>query len=92
MRGQGTTTQQILNAPKDALFIWMHGDTYYPKGLARKLGREDLEIVGPDFLDWKKWRGRIFTGVVVDHAAELTDRQHEALTEILCYKIQTDKT
>jgi len=74
-RGDGATTRQMLAAPKGAIFVWVHGDLSYPRQLARKHGREDLEIVAPSFFEGDRWMGRTFSGIVIDHAANLTDRQ-----------------
>jgi hypothetical protein len=66
-RGTGRTTKLILSAPKNSLFIWCNGHLSYPKSLAKNLERDDLEIVSPGFLMSDKWRGRIFSGIVIDH-------------------------
>lgn len=68
MRGSGRTTRQMLDAPKDAVFIWCNGILQYPRQLAVKHGRSDLHIVGPEWLEDYKYVGRPLTGVVVDHA------------------------
>jgi hypothetical protein len=44
--------------------------------LAQKLGRADLRIESPTWLE-ESWLGLELTGVVVDHAARLTDRQRD---------------
>lgn len=83
-RGTGATTQQMEAAPKGAVFIW-YGHTDYAVQLARKIGREDLQIKSPAWIE-DRWRGVPLTGVVVDHAARLTDRQGDgfqgALTRV----------
>ena len=81
-RGEGTTTQQMEGAPKGAIFVWCNGHTDYAVRLARKIGREDLQIKSPTWLD-DGWRGVTLTGIVVDHAARLTDRQRDLLQEAL---------
>lgn len=75
MRGDGKTTRQIESAQHGAVFIWVSSDTHYPKILAEKLGRPDIEIVGPEWL-YNGWRGRTLSGVVLDHAASMTDEQY----------------
>lgn len=84
-RGEGTTTRQMKEAPKGAVFVWCTGHIDYPILLARKIGREDLQIKTPTWLE-DRWRGLELTGVVVDHAARLTDRQwdgfHGAQTRV----------
>ena len=84
-RGAGATTKQIEAAPKGAVFVWCNGHTDYAIRLAQKIGREDLRIESPTWLE-DRWRGLELTGVVVDHAARLTDRQWDgyqgALTRV----------
>jgi len=73
-------------APKGAVFVWCNGHTDYAIHLARKIGREDLQIVSPTWLEWERWRGLELTGLVIDHAAQLTDMQRDnyqaALTRV----------
>ena len=72
-RGTGRTTRQMLAAPLSAHFIWHNNELSVPKELARFLGREDLRIVGPSWLD--NCRGLRPTGVVLDHWAKLDERR-----------------
>ena len=69
VRQSGRTTRQIERAPLGALYVWPTSDFSVPKGIAQRLGREDLVFVSayvlrdcPDNLAGKK-----FGGVVVDH-------------------------
>ena len=78
-RGEGATTQQMEAAPKGAIFVWCNGRTDYPILLARKIGREDLQIKSPSWLTSHVWRGVSLAGIVVDHAARLTGREWEEL-------------
>jgi len=78
-RQTGRTTRQIQAAPKRSVFVWCNGLIDYPRSLARRLGREDLEIVTPAWLEGHAWQGRWLSGVVIDHAARLTARQIENL-------------
>lgn len=78
MRGDGSTTRQMKDAPKGAHFVWVNSLIDYPKALAKKIGREDLVIVSPSFLSDNRWRGLRFSGLVIDHAAPLDHRQNEA--------------
>lgn len=68
-RQTGRTTKQMEAAPQKAFFVWCNHAFAYPKDLARKLGRQDLQIVGPR--DVHYMRG-VSVPVVVDHAAVLT--------------------
>jgi hypothetical protein len=85
-RGDGTTTKQMQAAPQKAVFIWPNHWTDYPQKLARKLGREDLVIVGPNWLTDQRWAGRDLPGIVVDHATVLErpawDELQRALTRV----------
>lgn len=74
-RGTGRTTQAMLTAPRDAVYVSCCSNaTDYDRQLARKIGREDLRIVEPSWLD-HGWYGKVLTGIVVDHAADLTEGQ-----------------
>ena len=43
-RGDGTTTRQIQEAPKGAVYLWPHvRSLFYVQLLAQRLGRDDLE-------------------------------------------------
>ena len=75
-RGTGLTTQQMKAAPQGAVFVWCNDRTWYAVQLARKLGRDDLQIKPPRWLV-ESWQGLELTGVVVDHAARLSDKQWE---------------
>ena len=78
MRDDGTTTRQMQAATRGAVFVWGNSQIGYPKGLAKHIGREDLKIVSPSWLE-DRWRGLKLTGVMVDHAATLTDQQWNGL-------------
>ena len=80
----GTTTAQIKQAQQGAVFIWVNADIRYPKQLARQLGRDDLQIVSPSWLDSYRWQGKTFPWIEVDHAAKLTVHQRELLQDALC--------
>ena len=79
----GTTTKQMEGAPVGAVFVWVHGNLTYPKTLAREIGREDLEIVGPSWFSGGRWRNREITGLIVDHACWLTEEQHEIVSMVV---------
>jgi hypothetical protein len=78
--GSGRTTQQMREAPRHALFVWCNGHLSYPRDLARSLGRDDLDIVGPYMLDRRQLAGRRIP-VVVDHATKLSSEKRELLEE-----------
>jgi hypothetical protein len=80
-RRVGNTTRQMEDAPKGAIFVWVNHHLDYPKQLAREIGRVDLKIVSPEWIEDRRWRGVELSGIVLDHAAPLTNRQWEALHE-----------
>lgn len=67
-RGDGTTSKQMKEAPKNAVYVWLHHDLSYPIMLSRKLEREDLKIVSHYWLSDHKYKGMDLTGVILDHA------------------------
>ncbi len=74
----GKTSQQMKHAAKGAVYIWPNSFMDYPKDLAKFLGRTDLDITFPSvFLN--KYRGKKISGVVVDHATQLSQEQREFL-------------
>lgn len=79
-RGSGRTTNQMMQAPKDAVFVSMDS-RHYAKLLARFIGRDDLKIICPDELH--RLQGRELTGLIVDHAARLSSRQEDEVWHLL---------
>jgi len=70
----GRTTQQMLAAPKNAIYVWPVGRTKdYALRLAKHLGREDLLVTTPENMR------RHFEGsrspVILDHGCRLTGWQ-----------------
>lgn len=82
MRGTGRTTYQMLDAKVGSVFIWCNGHLDYPKELARRLHRKDLRIERPSWLSSNRWRGMRFPGIVVDHAAVLSEEELHSLVAI----------
>ncbi len=85
-RGQGRTSEQMKNAPLDAVFVWGNSHLLYPKDLAKRLGRADLQIVRP--ADLERLMGRPLTGLVIDHAARLSPKESDvcSLLDHYCQK------
>lgn len=85
-RGTGRTTRQMQDAPRAAVFVWVNDHLDYPKQLAEKLGRADLEIVRPHWLSGGYWAGRELTGLVMDHAITMNnalfDGYQRAITRV----------
>ena len=82
-RRTGTTTRQMQTTPKNAVFIWCHAQIHYPRLLAQKIGRDDLQIKSPAWLENRLFRGSELTGIVVDHATMLNNEQQEGYQEAL---------
>lgn len=77
-RGTGRTTRQIQAAPKGAIFVWVNsGSIQYARDLAASLGRSDLTIVSPSWLEERRFMGLELTGLIADHALELNSRLME---------------
>lgn len=74
-RGQGTTTRQLQQIEQNGLFVWCNSHLKYPRDLARRLGREDINIVSPNMLSMNEFRGKKYSEVIVDHAAQLNTEQ-----------------
>lgn len=68
-RQTGRTTQQIVEAPQCAMFVWPNTALHYPRQLAIKANREDLAIRSLSWLFPPNIIGRKFTAVVIDHEA-----------------------
>lgn len=87
----GRTTRQMQTAPQGALYVWHNVRLGFPRNLARELGRTDLVIVSPLWLsNGQQWFGRVWPGVVVDHAAiaRFTPEQQRGL-EIILTRMRT---
>jgi hypothetical protein len=74
-RGDGETSRQMMAAPKGSVFVWCNNRSDYAKALAKHLGREDLSVQRLEWLNGDAWRGRTLPGLVIDHAAQLTEEQ-----------------
>lgn len=86
---QGKTAQQMLNAPHGAVYVWVNDSLSYPKALARRLGRDDLDIKTLTWLDDDNhFMGREYSGVVLDHAAVPTGKQMDNFYKVnrLCVR------
>lgn len=66
-RQSGRTTRIMQTAPRGAFFVWGTDDLRYPKALAAKLGREDLQIVGPSWFTARRYRGCDPINIRADH-------------------------
>lgn len=67
-RQSGRTSRQLERAPRYAVFVWsVLASRDYAVKLASSIGRDDIMIVGPDWLISGRWRGDM-RPVVLDHA------------------------
>lgn len=78
-RQTGRTTKQIKNAPKGSVFINLASANDYIPRLCCHLGRNDLQLKSPRWLDESFYGHARETNVIVDHAVELTTQQSENL-------------
>lgn len=89
MRQTGRTTKQIIDAPREAVFVWCNEDLYYPKRIAQTFKRNDLLIVGPSWITNDGWRGLELSGIVIDHFTRFNmeewTKYQEALTRVRLY-------
>jgi hypothetical protein len=76
--GSGLTTRAMQCAKRGAVYVWLNDRLEYPRELARRLGREDLVIVGPSWLTDRRWLGLTFPEITQDHATTFTDAQWKA--------------
>jgi len=67
-RGSGETTRQMLQAPPNAVYVWPNGQLDYARVLARRLNRQDLRIVSPEYLASMCRIADERSSVVLDHA------------------------
>ena len=67
-RGTGRTTQQMREAPKDAVFVVFVDEISYARRLARALRRHDLLVIGAYEIERRLLGSR--TPVIVDHALQ----------------------
>jgi hypothetical protein len=80
IRRSGITANQIKSCPNGAIFVWCNNrSTDYAKKIAERIGRDDIKIVPPDWLCVENIAGRSFSGIVVDHSAQLNSSQFDCL-------------
>lgn len=81
------SVEQMRQAPHKAVFFWRNTEFLEATRLAVIADRDDLEIYGIDSLNdgrTEMFRGQRLSGVVVDHAAKLTDEQKRNHDFLLC--------
>jgi hypothetical protein len=86
-RQSGKTTRAMLDAPRDAVFVWCNHHLDYPKRLAHHLGREDLKIVSPEWIIDRQWMGLHLTAIQLDPDTNFSteterERLHEAQSRV----------
>jgi hypothetical protein len=72
------TTQQLIDAPRGATFVWCTNNLAYVRALAKHLGRMDLVLVGKSELVQVLCSGRRGL-IVVDHALWMTTEERARL-------------
>lgn len=78
-RQSGRTTQQILDAPRDSVYVWCNSQINYPLRLAEYLDRSDIHVVP---LSWLR-NGNLYDGpLVIDHACNMNEEQYAAFDHI----------
>ena len=79
------SVKQMQQAPQNAVYFWRNTEFLEATRLAVTAGRDDLEIYGIDGLNNSEmFCGQRLSGVVVDHAAKLTDEQKRNHDWLLC--------
>ncbi len=73
----GRTSQQLIDAPRGATFVWCTNNMAYVRALARHLGRMDLVLVGKSELVATLRSSR--APIVVDHALWMTTEERRLL-------------
>jgi hypothetical protein len=71
-RRTGRTTQQMLNAPRGAYYVWETPALSYAKQLAEYLKRTDLKIVSAGFFSYKGRGAGLKAKIIIDHGCVLT--------------------
>lgn len=74
----GRTSQQLLDAPRGATFVWCTNNLSYVRAPAKHLGRADLVLVGKAGLI-AALRGTRRGLIIVDHALWLTTEERAML-------------
>ena len=87
MRRVGTTSQQMRQAPRNAIYVWCNGVLSYPRQLALHLGRTDLDIRSPSEITTRLVGRRV--PIIVDHSVRelrtLSNEQWEIVFRINKY-------
>ena len=74
MLASGITTNQIIIAPKNSIYLWPNTNLEYPKMIAEKYNRKDI-IFMPIYMFFRyHYHGNI-RYVVADHACSLNFEQ-----------------
>lgn len=74
-RRTGETTKIIQSLRNGGIFVWCTKLIAYPKHLAASIGRADVTVVGPEWLEEQRYRGMKLSDIAIDHSAKLTDGQ-----------------
>ena len=73
----GSTTDQIKNSPQNAIYVWPNSNLFYPRELARHLGRTDIKFLSAHLIRPGSLHMRGAKDVVLDHATCLNPESWE---------------
>ena len=74
-RGTGRTTRQLKECRLRALFVCGPGEVEYTRRLAEQIGRSDIRVISAACEhDVNRVAGLLYPEVVVDHAAQVSER------------------
>lgn len=75
----GTTTNQIINAPENSVYLWMNGDIAYPRTIAMKYNRNDITFMSVYMFFRYQYHGGYCRYIVADHNCVLDFDQIEKI-------------
>lgn len=84
------TDQLLVNAKRSAVLVVPSAYVVQVRRDARRLDRNDVEIVGPDWINNQEWRGRHIDDLIIDVDAEKYLKPHQVMGALT--RIITDQT
>jgi len=81
---------KMRDAPKDAVYIWVNQYTELPRRIANDLGRNDLHIEAPYWLQ-HGWIGKKVSGIILDDSLNLTPEVWKCYERALQSTVQPKK-
>jgi hypothetical protein len=86
IRGSGRTRRQLENAPYNSYFVWCNDIIGYPLGIAKSLGRHDVNVVGIAWLTEHHLEG-LTVPVVLDHSVIIDFIGNDILTALRAHSV-----